>query len=949
MSPTETPLGGQQTGPAHQPEHDTAFKFLNFIFDGITGGYAEFRYFAAGRKPKATGPPCYLEIPLDGGRVGEEMLGRAGQQSVMFGPAPRYRVPLRGRRGKEGDVLQAGCVWVNLDYNRAAGGAIEIIERIRRFPLRPSVAVNSGYGHHLYFAFNSPLGAGRLTEWLYMMRGLGDALQVAEGTRLSQVMRLPGTFNFKENHPVPCEVWEEHSSWARYHPAEVCEAIQEGRVLNRRKQMNDSKTYRRSDSPAVLPLDFLRERGVAPYLLEAVVTGRMPTLTEGTADDCEAGSGRDFRIASKLFAHGLSADEVKASFRAHPNGCGSGWARKKDGEKYLNNLLSNVVDRFSDWEHVSAADGNLAGDEDLFGGRLPPGYTRADDGSIWFSPPVADTAGKAAKPVKVGDSVIRIGEIRENVDTGQISLLLTFDYLGRTRSALVSRSQMSSPRQLVSTLAGLGAPVTSNNARLTLAYLAAYEHAFAATIPQKKTTSRFGSGRTGGPFFLPGLLSSVEFSPLGAGDASLYRAYASRNGSLRGWVDAMRALADETLMIPQAVVLAALVPPLQRRLQIPNFIVDIYGNTSTGKSTSLKLAASVYGRPHDPDSIVQQWMNTQTAIEQVAGMCGELPIFLDDAQHCTAELKRSAVYMIANGRGKGRGGGAGGVLETPTWHTVALSTSEEPLHESSPHEGARGRILPVGGLVPPFRPGTAALVQVLEKAVTLNHGHAGEAYVRHLNGWSAMEWLRWRERYFTLRAELLKNTSSNVIGRVCGYVAAIQVAAEVACPLLGLPFQPDVVAAWLMLHINEQEGDRNVVLAALRVLADHYLANKENFSGEGGNVGSRRRPLQGMARRPHYVGFLRNTIDVAFRSRKWNTTALLNKMAAAGVLLTTEHDRFTKKVCCEGVKHRMVCIKWAALLPEDSHPSGHESERVDSGYSLAPATSPGVIGAAGQE
>ena len=32
------------------------------------------------------------------------------------------------------------------------------------------------------------------------------------------------------------------------------------------------------------------------------------------------------------------------------------------------------------------------------------------------------------------------------------------------------------------------------------------------------------------------------------------------------------------------------------------------------------------------------------------------PIFLDDAQHCPAEVKKSVIYMIANGRGKIRRG-----------------------------------------------------------------------------------------------------------------------------------------------------------------------------------------------------------------------------------------------------------------------------------------------------
>jgi hypothetical protein len=373
-------------------------------------------------------------------------------------------------------------------------------------------------------------------------------------------------------------------------------------------------------------------------------------------------------------------------------------------------------------------------------------------------------------------------------------------------------------------------------------------------------------------------------------------------------------------MIPQVAVLAALVPPLQKKLQLPNFILDLYGNSSTGKSTSLKLAASVYGRPHDPDSLILQWMSTQVAVEQVAGLCSELPIYLDDAQHCPVDLKRSIIYMIANGRGKGRSTQGRGIRETATWHTVALSSSEEPLHESSPHEGARGRILPVGGTTPPIPAGMGSLVRSLERAVIQNHGHAGEAYLHHLNGWTAVDWARWQTRYSGIRAELLRSSSSDLLGRVSGYIAAIQMAAEVACPLLGLRFKPDVIGAWLLLHLQEQQSDQNLVLLALRAMADYYVANIQRFAGDGQYNAEKRGTILGASKRQQHVGFLRTTIDLIFKSYKWNLNAVLTKLAEAGVLCSTEKDRHTKKVSVEGINHRMVCIKWSAILPEDTHP-----------------------------
>lgn len=551
------------------------------------------------------------------------------------------------------------------------------------------------------------------------------------------------------------------------------------------------------------------------------------------------------------------------------------------------------------------------------GNALPPSYERDSDGSIWFRPPPSDAERKPPRPVKVSNTYLRISRIQEDIESGQISFAIEYDYLGRARTACITRSQMADARQLVAALAGGGAPVTSNNARPVLSYLTAYEHAFGPSIPRVKVTGRFGRQRDDGPFYLPGASADVEFVPGGYGDAAVYRALSSRRGSLQGWSEMMRQIAGEDFFVPQVAVLASLVPPLQSNLRVPNFIVDINGNSSTGKSTSLKLAASVYGRPGDPDSLIMQWMNTRLAVEHVAGLCSGLPIFLDDAQHCPNELKRSLVYLIANGRGKGRVARGTGVREVPTWHTVALSTSEEPLHRASPHEGARGRILSIGGSTPPFPSGMSAFVQALEREAAENHGHPGELYVRHLNGWPASNWAAWQQRYWAVRQELGRDSSSNLTDRVSGYVAAIQVAGEIARKLFGLPFDPAVVGRWLMLHVTEDETAQNFMAVALGAMADHYVKNIHHFAGDGRHTSAGSAAVHGASKSKEFVGFLSSTVDAIFKRHNLNRFNVLNRMAEVGLLHATENYRHTKKVGVDGLKHRMVCVKWSALFPGD--------------------------------
>ena len=569
-------------------DHTAAFKFLDFIFEGVTHGFAEFQYFNSGRKPKRLDRPTYLSLPLEYKQVADHVLSRNGQRMITVGVAPRCRIPGGTRAGRNQDVLQVGCIWANLDNAKAPGGAIDIIAQIKSFPLRPSVVVNSGYGFHVYFALNTVLHDGDLLAWSELVKKLRAALGVDTKINLSEVMLLPGTLNITEAYPIPCRIYDEYSSWTRYSTEEVSAAILE----------NTCRTQSVSSS---LSIENLQQRGINADVIEAIITGRAG-INAGLGYNGEA--GRDCWVASVLLERNFEEEEIKTIFRSQPEGCGSNWARKKDGEKYLELTLHKAA------SSLRARDVGQDDDTNTLESTLPPGYV-LKDGSIWYNPPVLDADKKLPKLVLVSNSYIRIASIKENIDTGEISLSIAFNYLGRARSISILRSEMADSRRLVSALAGAGAPVTSNNARLVTAYLAAYEHTFASIIPQKKVTSRFGRARTGGLFFFPGLSTAVEFAPSAQGDAALHHAYSSRRGTIQGWLNLMQVIADEELIIPQVAILASLVPPLQRKLQIPNFILDLHGNSSTGKSTSLKLAASIYGRPNEPDSLILQWMNTK--------------------------------------------------------------------------------------------------------------------------------------------------------------------------------------------------------------------------------------------------------------------------------------------------------------------------------------------------
>jgi uncharacterized protein (DUF927 family) len=70
---------------------------------------------------------------------------------------------------------------------------------------------------------------------------------------------------------------------------------------------------------------------------------------------------------------------------------------------------------------------------------------------------------------------------------------------------------------------------------------------------------------------------------------------------------------------------------------------------------------------------------------------------IDERQQANDEIIDSLVYMIANGKGKGRGSKTGGLQTQHVWKTIALTTGEEPLSKETSHTGVTQRLIEVQG------------------------------------------------------------------------------------------------------------------------------------------------------------------------------------------------------------------------------------------------------------
>ncbi len=145
-----------------------------------------------------------------------------------------------------------------------------------------------------------------------------------------------------------------------------------------------------------------------------------------------------------------------------------------------------------------------------------------------------------------------------------------------------------------------------------------------------------------------------------------------QSGTLEDWKNDVAKLAIRNSRLIFAIGVA-LMSPLLQILGLESGGFHFYGPTSTGKTTMIKVAASIYGKPK---KIIKQWRHTANGLEATATEHNHLTLFLDEIGQALAREVAQIAYMLANGQGKTRMQKNLKVNEPLTWLLTFLSTGE---------------------------------------------------------------------------------------------------------------------------------------------------------------------------------------------------------------------------------------------------------------------------------
>lgn len=483
-------------------------------------------------------------------------------------------------------------------------------------------------------------------------------------------------------------------------------------------------------------------------------------------------------------------------------------------------------------------------------------------------------------------------------------------------------------------LANFGLPITSINSGRIVSFLSAFEAVNLKALPALKISKRLGwiDDRNG---FLCGRnyigqvdKPNVKFVSNSVGDEQLVDSIIA-NGSCNDWKTAAAIGARYPRV--RLSLYTALVPPILEIIRSPNFVVDLAGITSSGKTTTLRLCTSCWGNPDEKSSTsyLRSWNITRVYIERISSLFNGLPVILDDTKTLSdKELGVSVVYDIVSGIGRGRGS-IKGFCKTFSWRTVLLSSGENPVTTFSKDGGSRARTLSLWGS--PFGQRddeTSKIVQELDQAVKQNYGHAGPILVRYLVD-NRNLWDEFRRNFKDIQEGYVKRAEGNpVAGRMVAYFAAITLAAQLAHEALDLPwnFEDPIIPLWDELTAETEEADP--ARKALEYIQSWTASHERAFYGrhDTDNLGRARAPVNGWAGRWdsrdnwQYIDFVRSNLEVILSKAGFDYEAVRRSWLERDWLVRDSNKKGTVKARLGKQLLRMVRLKreaWETLdMPE---------------------------------
>lgn len=299
--------------------------------------------------------------------------------------------------------------------------------------------------------------------------------------------------------------------------------------------------------------------------------------------------------------------------------------------------------------------------------------------------------------------LLSIRNLIENIDNDSYSVEIEYeDVAGNVKTNIFPLECISNLRKIVD-LSNFGLDINSYNSKGVFKHL---QNELAQNIPVKNETTKVGFINSELDIFYAGAFLGVENQKFV--QHKHYKYSGKLNLGNRGKLSeykkfvATEVIGNTALEMALAIGYAGpLIPYLYSTTQISTLLIHTSGQSTMGKSTAARIAASVFGSSHVTQkrtyTTFNSWNTTDNGIESVLANNYGIPIILDEfgkkkIRH--GETLDELIYTITEGMGKVRSNVEGKGLPIQRWRTVIFSTGERTLFENTSNaEGLRMRVL----------------------------------------------------------------------------------------------------------------------------------------------------------------------------------------------------------------------------------------------------------------
>ncbi len=358
---------------------------------------------------------------------------------------------------------------------------------------------------------------------------------------------------------------------------------------------------------------------------------------------------------------------------------------------------------------------------------------------------------------------------------------------------------------------------------------------------------------------------------------------------------------------------------LKEKIENSTLLIALSGASSTGKTTALKLIASIYGKPSVSDGIIGDFNDTSSYnIERLAGNNGFIALF-DEAT--TVKSLTDFCYHTTNGVSKGRLSQNGTMKEKRQWEgTVVITCEGSAVDKTNGNEGIFVRTLEVENVA---YTESAQHSENIQSVINENFGLAIEVFAEYLLSKTTDEM---NGDYNSCLEILIENLdmSNKYSKRIASKFTMILLAARYFSDCFKVvEYKEESLAKFLASVQNEilkrmVERKHDVV----ECLKDYITRNKSKFilcsNAEEKPVMNPEGKLIVYKDGSTEVMIMKSVFELIMQDNGFNPRAAIKEIDAAGRIVSRHHGRNTCKISLtRGIRSTVYHIK----LEDNNSPS----------------------------